>query len=91
MRIRKLLDRKARKLRKYQGSSSTTIILLENDDIALMNEAKMLDALREAYPDGLPQGVNEIWFADTSISDKPQFRDFTTHMVNGDHQPSRRR
>ena len=91
MRIRKLLDRKARKLRKYQGSSRTTIILLENDDIALMNEAKMLDALREAYPDGLSQCVDEIWFADTSISDKPQFRDFTTYMVNGDHQPSRRR
>ena len=88
MRIRKLLDRKARKLRKYQGSSSTTIILLENDDIALMNEAKMLDALREAYPDGLPLGVNEIWFADTSISDNPQFYDFTAKLVNKGCLPS---
>ena len=87
-RTRELLDRKARKLGKYQGSSSTTVILLENDDIALMNEGKMLDALREAYPDGLPHGVDEIWFADTSISDKPRFRDFTTDMVNDDHQPS---
>ena len=91
VRIRKLLDRKARKLRKYHGSSGTTIMLVENDDIALMNEAKMLDALREAYPDGLPQGVDEIWFADTSISDKPQFRDFTTNMVKDDHQPSLQR
>ena len=66
-------------------------MLVENDDIALMNEAKMLDALREAYPDGLPQGVDEIWFADTSISDKPQFRDFTTNMVKDDHQPSLQR
>ena len=91
VRIRKLLDKKARKLRKYHGSSRTTIMLVENDDIALMNDAKMLDALREAYPDGLPQGVDEIWFADTSISDKPLFRDFTTNMVNDDHQPSLRR
>ena len=44
-RIRKLLDRKAMKLRKYQGSSGTTMLLVENDDIALMSEAKMLDAL----------------------------------------------
>lgn len=91
VRIRKLLDRKSRKLRKYQGSSGTTIILIENDDIALMNEAKMLDALREAYPDGLPQGVDQIWFADTSIPDKPQFRNFTTNMVNDDHRPSLQR
>ena len=88
VRIGKLLDKKATKLRKYHGSSGTTIILVENDDIALMNEAKMLDALREAYPDGLPQGVDQVWFADTSISDKPQFHDFTPNMVNDDYQPS---
>ena len=57
VRIRNLLDKKARKLRKYHGSSGTTIMPVENDNIALMNEAKMLDALREAYPDGFPQGV----------------------------------
>ena len=90
-RIGKLLERKARKLRKYQGPTCTTIILLENDDIALMNEAKMLDALRAAYPDGLPQGVNELWFVDTSMSDRPQFLDFTTNIMNQDHQSSPRR
>ena len=76
------------KLRKYQRPSCTNIMLLENDDIALMNEAKMLVALREAYPDQLPQGVDEIWFADTSVPDKSQFRDFTTRIVNDGHQPS---
>ena len=73
------------KLREYQGSSGTTMLLVENDDIALMSEAKMLDALLEAYADGLPQGVDENWFADTSITDKPQFRDFTTRIVNDRH------
>ena len=86
-RIRKLLDRKAEKLKLYQGTSFTTMILLENDDIALMNEDKMLAALREAYRDGLPQGVNQIWFADTSISDKPQFHDFTAKILSEGHQP----
>ena len=90
-RTRELLDRKASKLGKYQGSHGTTVILLENDDIALMNEGKVLNALREAYPDGLPHGVDKIWFADTSIPDKPRFHDFTTDMVNDDHQPSLRR
>ena len=87
-RIRTILDRKAMKLSKYQGLSATTILLVENDDIALMNEFKMLDAIREAYPDGLPQGVDETWFADTSIPDKPQFHDFTTKIVNECHRPS---
>ena len=76
------------KLSKYQGPSATTILLVENDDIALMNELKMLDAIGEAHPDGLPQGVDEIWFADTSIPDKPQFHDFTTKIVNECHRPS---
>ena len=86
-RIRKILDRKAMKLRKYQGPSATSILLVENDDIALMNELKMVDATREAYPDGLPQGVDEIWVADTSIPDQPQFYDFTTKIVNECNRP----
>ena len=76
------------KLRKYQGPSGATIILLENDDIALMNECKMLEAIREAYPNGLPEGVDELWFADTSVPGEPQFRDFTTRIVKEGHRPS---
>lgn len=87
-RIRKTLDRKARKLRKYQGPSYTTVVLVENDDVALMNEVKMLDALRRAYPDGLPQGVSEIWYADMSISHRPRFHDFTTMVQNEGNQSS---
>ena len=76
-RVRKILNRKAAKLGKYQAPDSTTILLVENDDIALMNERKMLDAIQEAYPNGLPRGVDEVWFADTSIPTNPLFRDFT--------------
>ncbi len=87
-RTKKILDRKAMKLRKYQGPSATTILLVENDDIALMNESKMLDAIRDAYSHGLPRGVNEIWFADTSIPGGPQFHNFTAKIVNEDRSPS---
>ena len=75
-RIREIMNRKAAKLGKYQGPDSTTILLIENDDIALMNKCKMLDAILEAYPRGLPRGVDEIWFAYTPIQGKPLFRDF---------------
>ena len=87
-RAKYLLDRKAIKLLKYQTANTTTILLIENDDIALMNEMKLLEAIREAYPDGLPQGVDEIWFADTSIPQKLLFRDWTAEVEFDPHQPS---
>lgn len=80
-RIRRIVDRKADKLCKYHGPCATTVLLIENDDIALMNEARMLEGIQEAYPDGCPPGVDEIWFADTSIPDNPRFCDFTTRMA----------
>ena len=79
--IRTLLDRKAKKLRKYQRPPATTVLLIENDDIALMNEVNMLEAIQRAYPDGLPQGVDELWFADTSRPDHAEFHDFTRRIV----------
>ncbi len=42
-----------------------------------MNDGIMWDALRSAYPDGLPQGVDQIWFADTSILEEILFADMT--------------
>jgi hypothetical protein len=71
-------DRKAHKLAKYQGAGKTTVLLVENADIALMNAQKMLDAIRRAYPDGLPIGVDRLWYADTAIPDDIDFNDFTT-------------
>jgi hypothetical protein len=76
-RIRTLCDRKAQKLAKHQSAGKRTILLVENADIALMNDEKMLEAIRRAYPDGLPMGVDALWYADTAISDDIEFRDFT--------------
>jgi len=72
-RLREQLDRKIKKLSPYKGQNKTTILLVESDDIALMDEGTMWDGLRSAYPEGLPQGVDQIWFADTSIPENILF------------------
>jgi len=84
-RIRKQFDRKAEKLAKYHGPDRTTVLLVENDDIALMNEGKMLDSIQIAYHSGLPIGVDKIWYADTSIPNNIEFMDFTSEIVQGEN------
>ena len=45
---------------------------------------KLLNAIQEAYPRGLPSGVDEIWYADTASASSPdgiEFMDFTTDLV----------
>ncbi len=81
-RILTQFDRKAQKLAKYQSAGKITVLLVENADIALMNDQKMLEAIRRAYPDGLPIGVDELWYADTAIPDDIDFKDFTA-MLGG--------
>lgn len=82
-RIRKQLDRKAKKLARYRNQGKTTVLLIESDDIALMNEGVMLDSIQEAYPSGLPNGVDGIWYAGTTIPDDIEFVDFTSEIVRG--------
>ena len=79
-RIRAQFDRKAKKLERYQSLRKKTVLLVENEDSALMNEGKMLDAIQEAYSGGRPPGVDQIWYADTSIPDAIEFKDFTPDL-----------
>jgi hypothetical protein len=74
-RIREQFTRKADKLAKY--STMAKILLVESDDSALMNEGDMLNAIRQAFPDGLPLGIDQVWYADTSIPSDIEFSDFT--------------
>jgi len=76
-RLREQLDRKAGKLSPYRNEGKITILLVESDDIALMDDSIMWDGLRQAYPTGLPGGVDQIWFADTSIREEVIFTDMT--------------
>lgn len=66
-RLKELCDRKIRKLARHKAEGRTTILLLENDDIANMNHVILSEAVRAAYPDGLPSGVDQVWYASTAF------------------------
>ena len=70
-----LLNRKATKLAPYHSAGKRTVLLVESGDIALMNVHKLADAIREAFPNGLPDGVDELWHADTSVPAALEFWD----------------
>ena len=76
-RIQALCDRAAGKLAIYQRDGKTTVILIENNDIALMNSRIMRSAIQDAYPNGPPVGVDKIRFADTAEDSDITFEDFT--------------
>ena len=80
-RLREQLDRKATKLSRYKNEGKITLLLVESDDIALMDDSIMWDSLRQAYPNGLPEGVDQVWYADTSIPKEVLFTDMTRAMV----------
>jgi hypothetical protein len=76
-RIKELFHRKAQKLAPFKASGLTTILLAESDDIALMNQFLLIDACRTAFGGTLPTGVDEIWYADTTILSALEFHDIT--------------
>ncbi len=80
VRVKEAFDRKAAKLAKYQAREITTVLLVENDDIALMNDWKMLEAIRVAFPDDPPPGVDQVWYADTSMPGALKFREITPEL-----------
>ena len=79
-RIQTRFDCKAKKLVEYQRTGITTILLVENNDIALISESKMIEAIRQAYPYGFPPGIDKIWYVDTSIPSEIEFRDLTAEL-----------
>jgi len=76
-RLNKQLDQKINKLSLYKDKDKNTILLVESDDVALMNDGIMWEGLRLAYPNGMPKGLDEIWFADTSIPEEIIFTNMT--------------
>lgn len=88
-RIKRLCDKKAAKLAKYQALEKTTLLLIESNDIAHMHSSIMRQEIRKAYPNGLPPGVDKIWYADTAdVRDIPfedediTFEDFTLDLLS---------
>jgi hypothetical protein len=86
MRIRTLAERKASKLAKERWGCYTRILLIENNDIALMNNVILVGAWTKAFPNGNPQSVDEVWYADTSGGQRhpPQF----IRVTNTQHVPT---
>lgn len=80
-RIREQLNKKARKLASYHSRGKTTVLLVESPDWVLMNESKMLKGIREAFPAGLPPGVDQIWYADSFPNSSVHFWDFTEQLA----------
>ncbi len=87
-RLFKHLSRKAEKISSYQNQGFKTILLVESDDIALMNEDKLLDGIRKGLSMKLPNGVDQLWYADTSISSKILFHDFT-ELIEGNNDKTK--
>ncbi len=85
-RIKELFEKKAEKLSYYQGCGKTTILLIESYDAALMNEPKMVTAIRDAYPNGLPSGADKFWYAPNTSIDAPiRFKDITADLLAEDY------
>jgi hypothetical protein len=63
-RVGKQIGRKMKKLRRYKADGYTTVLILETQDNALMNQHKMLDAVREALGGTIPDGLDQLWFTE---------------------------
>jgi len=66
-RLRALIARKAAKLGPHRFSGKTTVLVVESGDIALMNRSKLVRAVSDGFPEGLPEQIDELWYADTSV------------------------
>ncbi|HWB33991.1 MAG TPA: hypothetical protein VG753_01565 [Candidatus Paceibacterota bacterium] len=67
-----LLIEKATKLLPYGPAGLTRILLLETSDTSMMNRVIAAKAIHANFPDQLPHGIDEIWYADTAL-DAPTF------------------
>ncbi|CAG1065031.1 hypothetical protein BAC1_00607 [uncultured bacterium] len=74
VRIKALFDDKAKKLERYKIENFTTVLLVENNDLALMNDSIMYESIKNAYPAGIPTSVDQLWYADTSLPRNVEFK-----------------
>ena len=79
-RIKAAFERKAGKLARYRSTGLTTVLLVESSDIALMHEGKIRDAIRMAFPEGIPVSLDRVWYTDTSIPEDISFTEFTQYL-----------
>lgn len=73
------IRRKLKKLARYKAGH-TTVLLLESKDQALMNQYKILEAAREGVGGSLPEGLDQLWYAE---AEGTWFFDLTAAITNG--------
>ena len=79
-RISDQIVRKMKKLRRYKDDGHTTVLILETEDVALMNQHKMLEAVRTAVDGKMPEDLDQVWFTEARGH---VFFDFTGPITTG--------
>jgi hypothetical protein len=63
-RVGRQITRKMKKLRRYKADGYATVLILETQDQSLMNQHKMLEAVREGLGGSMPEGLDQLWFTE---------------------------
>jgi hypothetical protein len=58
------ITRKVKKLRRYKADGYAPVLILETQDQSLMNQHKMLEAVREGLGGSMPEGFDQLWFTE---------------------------
>ncbi len=72
-----LIERKAQKLVPYTQKGMVGILLVQTEDIAFMNKVRFAEAIMASFPIKIPDGVDQIWYADATIRPYVSFYDIT--------------
>ena len=63
-RVAQQITRKMKKLRRYKVDGYATVLILETHDQSLMNQHKMLEAVRKWLGGSMPEGLDQLWFTE---------------------------
>ena len=58
------ITRKMKKLRRYKDEGYSTVLIPETQDQSLMNQHKMLEAVRQGLGGLMPEGLDQLWFTE---------------------------
>lgn len=81
-----LVQKKAKKLAPYVQNGMVGILLIQTEDIAFMNRVRFAEAIRASFPIKLPDGVDQIWYADATIRPYLSFYNITALIIEIEQQ-----
>jgi hypothetical protein len=80
-RVGEQIARKMKKISACKADGHTTVLILETQDVALMNQYKMLEAVRTSIGGIMPKGLDQLWYAEAGGH---VFFDLTGPITRGD-------